>query len=443
MLQADPHARFAYEDGLFIISSSDALLAKAKTAKALYSKIADAKVQGDARVFVNIASIMESFGSMMKTELDAARNRALADIQRNPPPPQLGLKAETAEQVVKLFFKVVNAIPQQTDSIQLDLQVKPDGIRLEHIISAKAGTLLADYFSGNPPPADPRVQSFLTKGFEIVHVRTDPAATAAFVHKAVAEIAADPEIAPLAQTEYVKAAVDSVDADGGEGIVSVGASPAGGLDINFAGLIKDEAKYQASMDRMFAILENEPVLGMLFNKAGVALSLNKNAREHNGVTIRRLNIQVDPPGAPPEAVAMIKKLIPQPEMAVSKGFMLMSATPSQLDAMLDKAAKGDFTPSPVSMKSVAAFGTDKNFYLDYDIMAYMKFIFSMVPEAAMFAPQFNAGDPLMVAGAASKGRSMIQIELPTAPIVNTLKFYMNMRQGVPPPKIPDTEKKDF
>lgn len=443
-LANDQHARFVFEDGLFIIATTDEMLAKAKTAKALYAKIADAKIDGDARVYVNIASIVETFGPGIKVELDNALNRAVGDIQRNPPPPELGLKAETAQQVVKLFFKVVNGLLQQADAIQFDLRVKPDGIRLEQIFAAKPGTLLADYLSGNPAPSDPRLQSFLSKGFELVYVHSDIKANAAFVHKAVDAIAADPEIAELAQTDYVKAAVESVDADGGEGLVSVGASPAGGLDITMAGLIKDQAKYEASMEKMFAMTK-APLLGMILNKAGVTLNWAKNAREHGGVGISKMTIEVNPPNAPPEAAMMIKKLVPQPEFAVSKGFMLMSATPALLDVMLDKVEKGDFTPSPVSLKSMAAFGKDKNFYLDYDIVGYMRFVLPMVagPNGAGMLQGIKSNDPLMIASVANNGRAMFQIEVPLAPILETVKLYLAMQMGVPPPKLPDNEKKEF
>src|ERR1043165_4218699 len=119
-MKNDPTAQLAYDNGLLIIATTD-FMDKAKTAESLYQKLAQAHLQSDARVYVSIAALMERFGPLIKTEFEQSRDGALNNLKNLPPPPEMGLSAETAGHVVRVFFKTVFGFLDQSDATDLDL----------------------------------------------------------------------------------------------------------------------------------------------------------------------------------------------------------------------------------------------------------------------------------------------------------------------------------
>ncbi|HLX64755.1 MAG TPA: hypothetical protein VKX17_26020 [Planctomycetota bacterium] len=450
-LKDDPKAQAAYEDGLLIVATAGAM-EQAKAAKALYAKVADAKIQSGLRVYVSIASLVDTFGPMMATHLDEARDQALAEIKRSPPPPDavaMGINQDNASQTVRVFFKAVKGFLAQAEGFQLDIHVKPDAIQVDDIFAAKPGTLLADFFSGTVPEPSPELQSFLAKGFIMEQAATDVKALAAAWKKALAEITADPLTAPLAQNELVQLISQSLDAGAGQVVVSL-VGGANGPEVTEAFVLGDPEKFSGVMEKVMSWFADGGVISKIYAQMGMKFEMKfaKAARSHAGVAVDRMSVNFDDPRMPKEAAEKMKAFMPQPEFAFVKNIGVMSTNPSALDMMIDKTAKGDFSPSGVTLKSVTTFGKGKNVYFDYDIVGYMKYVmtkFAPDPNAGAIFNGFKGNDPFLFSYAQTQGRMMVQVSVPLGPIFDGMKAYQMLvgGAGLAPPKQPETNKSTF
>jgi hypothetical protein len=395
---------------------------------------------------------MDTFGPLLAMQLDAARDKALDEIKRDPPPPDaaaMGITQENASQGVRVFFKAVKGFLVQADGFQVDVHVKPDAIQVDHIFAAKPDTLLADFLSGTVPEPSPALQSFLTKGFIMAQTATDTKAQAAAWNKALAEITADPLTAPLAQNEIVKFIGQSIEAQAGEAVVSL-VGGANGPELTEAFTVGDPEKLSATMEKAMSWFGEGGIISKIYAQMGMKFDMKyaKAARSHAGVAVDRMSINYDDPRMPKDAAEKMKAFMPQPEFAMVKNLGVMSTNPAALDMMIDKTAKGDFPPSGVTLKSVATFGKGKNMYFDYDIIGYMKYVFTKFapdPNAGAILNGFKGNDPFLFAYAHTQGRVMFQMSVPLGPIFDGVKAYQMLMggAGLAPPKQPETNKGTF
>ncbi len=336
------------DDGVVIGALTDDDLAKAKVAKADYTKIAANKLAVDARLVLNLGTVIDMYGPIAKGELVKARKQAIATIEKDKDAPKLkefGIDPEMVKQLVHLGLNIAEGTLSSVDVLQLDIALKPEGILIESTFAAKAGTLFADILTGTPPAPTANLQSFQTKGFQMMYMNLDMKAYIAAVQKALDAISADPNTAPLAKLDYVVKIVDALDAMGGETVYSIGAGEKAPITTAVS-TIKDEKKYAAIQDSVTALLGKDSLFSKIYANLGMnfEMNFNKAVRQHAGVDINRFEMKLDMPQLPKEQAENIKKFIPNPEMAVTKGFGITSSNPDALDKMIDKVQKGDFSP---------------------------------------------------------------------------------------------------
>ncbi len=439
----------AFADGIVIAALTDDFLATARAAKADYAKFAASKLPCDARVYVSLASLVDTFGPIIKAQLGQGRAqgvKTMAQMKDNPQFAAMGLTPELATQLIHLFFNTVEGLVAQADAVQLDVTLKPDSVLLEETLAAKSGTLFADTMSGTPPQPSANLQSFLTKGFYMMYLNLDMKAYSASLRKIIAAVANDPNTADLARNPFVTKLVQSIDSVGGETVYSTSAGE-NGPEITAVATVTDEAKYLTAQESMIGMFGKDSLLSKIYSSMGMTFEMNfeRGVRKHAGIDVNKMDMKLDMPMLPKEQAANMQKLIPKPEIAIVKGYSITGSNPAKLDAMIDKTLKGDFSPSGVTLKSMTAFGKDKNLYFDYDAMGYMKYSMTLMdPNGAGAAAlkQIKDSEPILIGYAQGSGRGKLQLQVPLLPFIEGIKAFGKLQQGIVP-KQPETNDGKF
>lgn len=439
----------AFADGVLTAASTPEALKQAQGAKGAYAKIAAAGLKSDLRVYVSVASLMETFGPIVKGSLMQAEQMAIGNIGNNPPPPGIDITPAMATKLVKLALRGVQGLAGQIDAFQIDLKLTADALTMQELLIAKDGTVLASLFTGKPAKWDKNLDALVDKGPMVGMGNLDMVSMSAALKKLVAEIAKDPDVADLGKEDIVKTMLDGVDAVGGQSLFSMNIAKDGALNVVSVGTVKDEAKYSKLIDSVGDIFKADSFISKLYAGLGMNMDakMEKDVRERKGVKINRMTMTIDMPKAPAAQRENMKKFTKPTESAIIKGYYLSSNNTEALDGMIDKVVSGDLPPTGLALKSKTLFGEGQQLYVDYDIFAVMKAVVGNDPNnpAAPIFAKMPEGEAFLMAMAMDSGRAQYQVQIPLAPIAKVVKLFQEMGQnfqngGPPKPKPTDDGK---
>lgn len=432
----------AFENGVLIAAPTAELLKKAQAMRADYDKLAAAKPATDIRLFISGASLMDTYGSMLASGLKETEKKAIDSITNEPPPPGVEIKPEMAIKLVKMGLRGVDGLLHQINSMQLDLKVTPEALTMDMVFAAKEGSILASFMSNGAAKTDKNLEALVGNGSLAGTTSMDMVALSAAWKKLVAEVAANPDYGDLAKNEMVAFMQEALDSVGGAQAFSMQFSK-DGMSQTMAGTVKNPAAYLEMLKKTNALFDKDSMIGKLYAGMGMTMisKFEEKARAYKGVDIARMTMTMDGPMFKGPQKEQMDKMMKPREIAIVKGYFLSSDKPETLNAMIDMTTSGTFSPNGMTLKSKAAFGEGRQFYVDYDFLALMKAVSADPnnPMGPIFA-KLPDGAPVLIAGSMDKGKLQISEQIPLAPIAKMVKMFMEMGQAmqqgnpVPPPK---------
>ncbi len=439
----------AYEDGILTIAPNKDGLKRAASFKADYAKIAGMKFDTGVRAYVNVASLMETFGPVLDMSVMMGIGAFAAQVKNNPAPPGIKMDPALITKFAKMGGKGLLGFLHQTDGLQMDVNVTPETLTISEVFYAKDGTVLASLWPNAPSGvADKNVEALLEKGAMMGVYNMNMAGMADGFTKLLAEIAKDPEFGEFAKEPGVQTMIDAMTASTGNGIFSAKVTAEGAVESKSAVGVRDAKKYDAVFDAMAKMMSADSAIGKLYAGMGMTFDakVEKNVRQQKGVAVNRMTMDIQMPAAPPDAQERMKKMMKPTESAIVKNYFLSSNSNDGINTLIDKVSSGDFSPTGAVLKSKAAFGPGRQFYLDYDVFGVLKGVMAADPNnpAAAIFGKLPAGDPILMSFTTDKGRLRVEYQLPLDSFAAMMKSIQAITQGIqngaPKPKTTDDGK---
>ena len=263
-------------------------------------------------------------------------------------------------------------------------------------------------------------------------VSMDPAAFDKLVGRLFQAMEKDPAAAGLITPDMAALLTSTKDYWKGSGAFSVDLSGKS-LSLQYDMAVHSEEKFLDYMEKMAKLVAPGTAMGDFYKALGLemAWSLQKNARDHAKVPVHRLELTANPSKSEPSAkgspgLEAMKTFMDQKlELAVVADRALVSGVPADLDGMIDRALARD-AGDPFVPASAKVFGSGRQMYVDYDLLALFKAMVSVNPddptaEAMRRLSRYPSAEPMTYAVTFAEGRSLFQMRLPMAMIENVVK----------------------
>lgn len=412
-------------DGILMGFNTEEALAAAERLLPCYRRIETAGMRSDVRAYVHVARALNVYEGLIRTGVDGFLDLLSAAAPAAPGAGGVG--------ILKLEAHAALAILGQIDEVQIDVDVRGKAFGGNAIVTAKAGSALADLFNA-PPPGPHRALGLLSQhGFLTGAFHFDSKAMARLSKQLMDVLAKDPDAAKLLTPDVRDIIGDLAAASFDQGAMSVRAAPGAPFLVETAMAVPDEAKALALAEHSTALMGPDGPLNKLYEDMGMPLrvkaSMEKAARRHAGVDVHRLKIEFDADKLPDAQAAQIKALMKDQEFAFAKGWYLASQDSKSLDGMVDRALAGG-SKDAAALQAAKAFGEGRNLYVDYDFIGLMKAVLEMMPQGQPGMPpkaalaRLRAGDPMVFAATFAGGRAQMHGQIPLAPLVRLAKAAM-------------------
>jgi hypothetical protein len=440
--------RSAFDDGLLMVSRTEEGILKAREQKALYARIIAANIKGDARVYLNVSSLFETYTPVLRNQLTTwlpmiGMGMAMGKPDADP---------AAIQKMLKLELKTGKALLSQLEIIQHDIWLKQDTLEIASVYAAKDGTPLAELLTA-PPAGKIKALNLIsnTKG-AVAAMRFDGAKFKSAANHFIDDLKKDPAMAEVLDEQATAMLKQFAGCFGGEFVTTIAPLPEGGFDQDTALAVTDEKAYMDLMEKVRDLLQPDQPLGKMYSTMGMKMktTFEKNVREHAGVSVSRMKMELDTAALPPDQAAAIKALEKGSDFAISHGMFLSGNRAEELDAMLDKLFSIT-PPKAPQLQAMKIYGEDKQIYLDTDWAGMFKSVLALYPNnpAALFLGRMKSTDPVALAGSFDKGRLYLQATVPMAPFndfaaaIRPLMLMRGQRQKpVAPPKPPDKKDQD-
>jgi hypothetical protein len=440
-LAAIANLQVEVKDNVVVASDKPESVEKAVAQKAAYDKIAAADLKGDARIFVSIAQLTETYGRQIDASLDEAM-KTFAMMQMNPAG-AAGMDPESLGAIMKIYVKTLAGMLKQSQTAQIDLSFKDDSISQDLVFSAKPGTTLAKFLVEPSPGENKLLPMIKSGGVMSVAGRMNPAAIKEAGDAMLPEIEKDPELKKVFDDKMVALMKEALPLFGGEMVLSMVQADKGFPQTRSVMTITDAKKYVELMDRVMEMIGPDSTLGKLYANMGIAMKFEKNVREHAGVQIHKLKFTMDEKKLQPAQAAQMKMMMHDTELAIFNTSYVTATDAAELDTMIDQLKAG-IAPKPGDappLKAMTTYGAKQQFYVDYDFLALMKSTMSADPNNPMAAvfKDIKGGDPIQFAGVMADGKFLMHTFAPLAPFIQMTKAMQQlMGPGIkPPPPPPD------
>ncbi len=431
--------------GVLMLARTPDVLEMAEELVPEYRKIASSAVKSDARLCLDIDRIMEVYGSKIQAQVDTMVETfsGLAAMGRPGASPE-----QTAQmaKLLKLEAKALLVLLVDIELIQLDLNLAADAIVIDEIVVAKAGSGLADLFGGQAVGENNALGVLSEPGFLTYALQLDPKRLSEFALRFIEQLKEDPDAADFLTPELVQLY---------EGIGEwLGSDMAFTMrqidDMPFASetimQVKDEAKCLTMVEQGMSLLAPGSAFSNMYKEMGMELSmaLEKEVRNHAGVPIHRIRMDLDMPDIPEAQAAQMKKMMKDMEVAFAKGYYLASQDPASLDKMIDRILGGPRADG-VSLRAREVFGVGQCVYADLEFIAMMKAAMAMAPPGTpnpvgMFLDQVTSTEPMVSAAAWTAGRTQVKVRIPLSPFIEIARAAQGAFGGpAPSPATPDSQ----
>jgi hypothetical protein len=438
----------AFDNNLLIVAKSEASLKKAQELKAFYTKIVDAKIKSDGRVYLNVNALLETYTPLLKSQFEMiAPMMGVGAAMGKPDADPVAI-----QKMLKLEAKVAKSLISQIDVIQHDITLKPDALQIETVYAAKEATPLFDLLSSPPAGKNRTLGLFSKAGMMTAVARVDPLKASAAIERYVDTLAKDPAFTELLD-DQVKAFIKQVASmSAGEFATTSSIQTETGIDQEAVCTAANEKAWMDVLEKMIDQVKPDGTLGKFYANMGMKInvSIEKNVREHAKVPINRRKMEFDTAKMTPDQAASIKAMAKDMDFAFAQGMFLSANRPEALDAMIDKV----MDPAPkkdIELKSFQTFGSDKQIYVDADWSGMLKGIISLQPNnpAVLLLGRMKSTEPVALAGSFDQGRLFLQSNIPMAPFtdlagaIRPLIMMRRQQRMQRPPGPPDKKDETF
>jgi hypothetical protein len=321
-------------------------------------------------------------------------------------------KMVSTQRILNAEVAILLDLLEQLQTMTIGLNLEPEAVDISVMAAARPGSALETYLKKEPaaapdmmrclpPGALARFQASYTDFQAIANLYKKylPQILGTGSEQAAAEI--DQMMAEIAQWKPLSVAY------------SLGRSPEGGM--NFAYLIQSpDAEKVMALAQSKINLANEGWLHDFYKDLGLDMSVKpvEGAMELRGQPVARYDFKVAATsGTLTEETAFIDKAFPGGEMGMVRLDELILATWGMPLTDLEQALAA---PAPgVPGDAISSFPAGATAYGDFDIIQYLKFMFSLMPGQA---PQANLDNvkasPLAMAGYHQAGKALYQVRVP-------------------------------
>ena len=323
-----PYAEAAKRAGM-VNKVVDRVLMLARTADVLemaaelvpvYRKIASSDVNSDVRLSLGIDSLMEVYGSTIQTQVDNMLGTIGGLAAMGSPG---GSPEQTAQmmKLLKLEAKTLLVFLADIELLQLDIELAADSITIDEIVVAKAGSELADLFGG-PPVGENHALGVLSEpGFMTCAIQPDAERLSSFALHVINQLKEDPDAAEFLTPELVGLYEGTGEWAGGGGMAfTMRATDDLPFAMESVMSVKDEAKYLATVEQGVSLLAPGTGLSNMYKAMGMefSMTLEEDVRNHAGVQVDRMGMDIDMPNLPEAEAAQMKRMIKDIEFAFVK-----------------------------------------------------------------------------------------------------------------------------
>jgi len=410
-------------DGVLTLAQTPEALAKAETAVSAYRQIAAAQIKNDLRVTLHMDRVMDTYGEFVRWQLEQVAGM----MAFFPPPTEPGVPgpetfAQTAK-IMKLLVKGLFAFYEQLDIIQCDVNLGADAIEFDEIVAAKAGSTLAESLSARPVGRNRALGLLSGPGLMMWTSNESQKESSAFLIQILDQLSEDPDATDLLTPELVSVFTDWSDCYTGEAAMTMRHLEGATFVSETVMGVKNEAKCLELTEKSMSVFGPDSAFGKIFADMGMEISfaIEKEARNHAGVSVHRLKTTFDMKNVPEMQAAQMEAMIPDQEFAIAEGYYLESQDPAGLDRMIDRALTG--APSGgVTLQAMQTFGREHSVYFDFDLIAMMKASMEMVPAGvpnpmAGLLGGVTSSEPIVAAASSADGRARIQVRIPLSPFI--------------------------
>lgn len=414
------------EAGLLVGASRPALLS-APSLEADYHRLAREARPADARLVLHAAHLMDAYGPLFQLGVDATTAKL-----KQAPTPHDGPPAATAPagaiKLLQLEMRAILLLMNQTEELQVELDLQPDALASDMLVRARPRTALAELASAPPPAGANGAAVLLTRpGFMTATYQLDGPRLAVFAGSLARELGRDTQAGGLVSPTLL-AMIDQMGrAFTGEAAVAMGPGADQPLAAESVMKVTDEEAALDFMEKAAALLKPGAALHELYADLGLSLraSVRRNARRRGRVAVHRFAMAVDArdsAGAGKKASEDQKALqafVRDLEFAFVRGFLVSTQDPAALDAVIDRAVSGRATSAP-ELHSARAFGEGRHVYVDYDLFGLMRSVMSTMRTDADGAdplaglPPTDA-DPILYALSFQDGNVRVESRIPLRP----------------------------
>jgi hypothetical protein len=389
-----------------------------------YPRVAAEHFTGDLRLSLNAVEVMDVYGKILNSSVDAMA----ASLANTPASKAEGApRPVSVARILQLEMRGLLMMLEQTESVVMDMGLKPDALVTETVIGARPGSALAE-LATQPAAGASAAAAFLSDPAVMTATyQLDAARVSAFVNDLLRRAAADPHTAELATPE-LQALLD-LWGRGFTGEVAMAMRAGTGTPLVMEGLqkVRDEPAALAFLDKGSALLAPGGAWAKLYADMGIPMqtALRKNVRRHAGAAVHRLEMKVDTKNLSPEQQAQFGMFLRDMDLAFARGYLLMAQGPQALDALLDRVG-GARPPAARTLQAARAFGPGAHLYVDYDVFGLLRAVGTSMPGGtanpfAALPP--TAAHPLLYAGWLVDGRLRVQSRLPLQPIADMIKAF--------------------
>ncbi len=438
-------SRFA--DGLLAVAQTPDALAAASKVRGLYDRLATAKLDTTARLYLDTGAALELYGQFLKASV-AQLTSLFGNLGGGGPGATGEGSMQGLARILKLEALALLALLEQLDQLQLDLDLGPAGIGGDTVAVAKTGSPLAEFFSKSKalrPPTTSVLEG--GDGLATVSYVFDPDSFGTLLQTVINEVSKDPDSASFFTPEFTRLFTDIGSWWKGTGVMIMRASERT-IAMDYVMDVTDGQKYLEVMEKTTALMAPGSAFAEAYRQLGMefSLSLQRDAREHAGVPVHHWKMSMKmpdaPAGTPFDSGFMAGMMNQEAGLAVVGGRGLMSYNSLALDRMID-AAKAGKTGSALKLESRSIFGAGRHAYVDYDIVGLMKAIFLAMPEGQPGAEALEAladwpsARPMVMAITFDTGRAQLQGRMP----VDFIGGFASLRaQAAPPAELPPEDR---
>ncbi len=397
--------------GVLLVAQTSEALAAAEKMRAVYDKIASAKTQDTARLYLHTGRVLDAYRAPLDAQIAALSGMA---GMFGPPAEPGGLSIAT---ILKAEVNGLLAVLSQCRETQVSVGLGKDGVTLDTVLVAKPSSSMAKFFSGSSQQRG-RVLAGGAPGVAEFVCSIDAKALAASADEIVRELSKDPELGAILTPEFTDMWTGMGDWWSGTADVQYGFSDEG-LSYHAVMGVTDESKLIDVLRQSVGMFGQGGALQGMYKSLGMDLSASVEAttREHAGVSIHEWAMTWNMGGLDTETAEVFKMMPSGWSLAVVDGTGLISTDRDGIDLMIDDAKAG--RASSRTLEATRVFGDGQQVYMDLNIQELMKSISQIAgPDAGMkFLAQSDAGSPsVSMAVSFEDNRMRCQARVPSAQI---------------------------